>query len=154
MKKIAFALVALVVSCISLNAQVAESAFNLNYKGGSFYQNGTKLTPEQLCSVIGRQTFDEVYKPAKNLRTAGVAVLSTGCGVTAVGAGLVIGGIIEGSSKSGSATAGTISTGVGVIIAGCGAVTAITGGILMGCANKKMKSIIPASNGAGLAFVF
>jgi len=154
MKKVLFAIVFMIIAGFTMNAQVANTNSDFIFHGGKFYQNGTVIAPEQLPSIFGQQVYDNQYKPAKGLRTAGITCLSIGGAATAIGGGLIIGGIVGGNSSAGSAAGGTIAVGTGIITAACGAAVAITGGILLGTANKRMKNLRPASNGAGLALAF
>jgi len=149
MKKIILVLAAVVCAAFSLNAQVMPNgAADLQYQKGNLYQNGQKLTPDQALQVLGSEVYDSAYKPAKGLRTAGITMVSVGGAFTALGAGFFIAGM---ASKSAGDTLLAIP-GTYCVIGG--AAVAIVGGVLWGVGNKKMKNIVPASNGAGLAFAF
>jgi len=149
MKKIIVSVVVMIMACIAANAQVAADNSSLEFRGGKFYQNGSVIAPSQLSSLLGQETYDREYIPARKTRTAGIACLSAGGAVTAAGAGLIIG-----SLGNDYATKGMVLMTGGIIIAGCGAAAAITGGVLLGVANKKLKNLHPASSGAGIALVF
>jgi len=154
MKKLIVVLFAILVASVSMNAQVAKEGSGFVFHGGKYYQNGVLVAPEQLASVLGQLTYDNQYKPAKGLRTAGIVCLSTGGAATVIGTGLIIGGVVSGNSQSGSVAAGTVMVGTGTITAACGAAVAITGGILLGSGNKRLKNIRPAANGTGISVMF
>jgi len=154
MKKFLFALVFMLFTSIVVNAQVSSGNSDLQFRGGKIYQSGTEISPEQLSRMIGQENYDNLYVPAKKLRNAGSACLWAGGAVGAVGIGLITYGAIDGNSSKGSAFGGMVAVGTGVITAAVGAAVAITGGILMGSANRKMKNIHPASSGLGIAMTF
>lgn len=154
MKKVLFVFVFMIMTSFAMNAQISASNSDFEFRGGKFYQSGTEVSPAQLSNLFGQESYDNLYLPAKKMRTAGVACLSAGCGVAAVGAGLIIYGVIDGNSEGGSAFGGMAAVGTGGIVASVGAIAAITGGILMGSANKKMKNLRPATSGVGLAMSF
>lgn len=144
----------MIMTSLTMNAQVSTSNSDFEFRGGKFYQNGIEISSEQLSYLIGHEAFDNQYVPAKKMRTAGIACLSAGSAVTAAGVGLMIYGIIDGNSDNGSAFGGMVAVGTGGITAAVGAAAAITGGILMSSANKKMKKLHPASSGIGLTMAF
>jgi len=154
MKKVLFVFALLIMTSVAMDAQVAASNSGFDFRGGKFYQNGTEISPEELTLLLGKDNFDNQYTPAKKLRTAGVACLSAGSAVAAIGTGLIVYGAVGGNSSEGSAFGGMVAVGTGIITAAVGAAAAITGGILMGSANKKLKNLSPASSGVGLAMRF
>jgi len=149
-----FAFVFMIMTSIAMNAQVASSNSDFEFRSGKFYQNGTVISPDQLSNILGQESYDNQYLPAKKKRTAGVACLSAGSSVAVVGVGLIVYGAVSGNSTSSSAFGGMVAVGTGCITAAVGAAAAITGGILMSSANKKMKNLRPASSGIGLAMTF
>ena len=152
MKKI-FVLALLTLSaCLSMNAQVANTGSFLDYHGGSFYQNGQKLTPEQVSSLIGQQTFDSEYRPGKAEKTAGVICLCAGGACTVTGIGLLAYGLAE-KQNLGEAIAAIVPVEGGLILASAGAASMLVGGILNGVGNKKLRNIARAYNG-GIALAF
>lgn len=154
MKKFIVSVAIMIATCVTSYAQMASGSQDLTFKGGKFYQNGIEVAAEQLPTIFGQETYDNQYIPAKKMRTAGVACLSAGCPVAAIGAGLIIAGAIDGNSTNGSAHGGMVMVGTGIITASCGVIAAVTGGILLGSANKRMKNLRPASSGAGIALAF
>jgi len=154
MKKIFLAIVVFIVASTSMNAQVAKGNSSFEYRGGSFYQNGEKLTPEQLCATIGQQAYEDSYKPGKGMRIAGISMLSAGGAATALGAGMYISALIGRDKSAGQAIGDVAIAAVGVTFAIPGIVVAAAGGVLLGVGNKKLKNIVPASSGTGLALAF
>jgi len=145
---IAILLAGIALSTEVANAQVAADAAGLQYKKGHLLQNGVKLNSEQALQVLGQETYNQFYKPAKALRISGISLVSVGGGVFAVGAGVFIGAMA--SKSAGDAFAAMPA----VIIMGSGAAIAAVGGVLWGIGDSKMKKIVPAKSGAGLALVF
>lgn len=155
MKRLLLVFVAVVFAAVSMNAQVAGDASAISYKGGNLYQDGIKLSPNQVLQALGQETYDNVYKPAKGMRTAGIVLLSVGATSAAIGAGMAISGaVLANRSEPGSSIGGGIETGFGLIFGVSGVAVGAVGGILMGVGNKRLKNIVPASNGAGLALNF
>lgn len=154
MKRIVFIIIATIFACISMNAQVATSNSGLEYRDGGFYQNGIKLTTEQLCNVLGQQTYGNDYVPAKTLRTAGIVCLAGGGAVALLGSGLAIFSSSLAKSNTGAALASNTARNAGIVSGACGAALAIAGGIMLGSGNKKLKNLSAASEGAGVAVAF
>jgi len=152
MKRLILAVVALLLTSISINAQTPIHSY-LEYRGGSFYQNGQKIEKERLCSILGEQAYDKYYKPANALRITGITLLSVGGAAIASCAGLTIAGIIE-TKNNNVETGQSQLTLLGSAIGLGGAVIATGGGICLGAGNRRMKKITYSSYGAGLALVF
>jgi len=149
MKRIILVFAAIVFAAFSLNAQVVSNdASNLQYQKGNLYLNGQKLTSDQALQVLGQDVYDNSYKPAKGMRTAGIALVSAGGAFTVAGAGFFAFGM---ASKSVGDTLLAIP-GTYCIIGG--AAMAVVGGVLWGVGNKKIKNLAPASSGVGLALNF
>jgi len=125
MKHIIITALAILLSCIALNAQTVEQV-----------------------------SFDTNYKQLKNVRTSGIVIMSVGAPAVAVGTGFIAAGIASAQSSAGSAAEGTIEIGSGLILGAVGIVLTACGATMYGIANNKMKRIVPASNGVGLAYVF
>jgi len=156
MKKIVIALIAMLFVSVALNTEIARAQVrgtaaenvSLQYKKGNLYQNGIKLAPEQVLNIVGQETYTNMYKPARAMKISGISLVSVGGGIFCLGGGLFIGAL---TSKS---AADVFVAMPSIYIMGTGAVVAAVGGVLWGVGNKKMKKIVPASSGAGLALVF
>jgi len=153
MKKVFAVLLVTLSLCISAKAQTISNT-GLEYRGGAFYQDGVKIPKEMLSSALGEQTYEDIYKPANGLRIAGITCLSVGGAATAFGAGMFIYALVSDSPDPGQAIGDVFLAIPGTIFGLSGAAVTITGGILYGIGNKKLKNIVPASNGVGIAFRF
>ena len=156
MKKIILLAFLMLSACLSMNAQVANTGSNVEFRGGNFYQNGQKLSPEQLCAVLGSQNYYDVYEPAKRHRTAGIITLAAGAGTTALGTYLLVTAAREaGTEATAMNVVNTVSGSVtGMAVGGLGITAMAVGGIMLGCANHKLRNLKPSANGAGVALSF
>ena len=78
MKKILFAVLALLVLAFQAQAQEIPGPGRLEHSNGEFYLDGQKLLPEQIQSVIGDDIYYETYKGAVVQRNTGKALLIAG----------------------------------------------------------------------------
>jgi len=160
MKRILLVFAAMVFAAVYMDAQVANAplsngAAEILYKSGNLYQDGQKLSSDQVLQLLGQDVYDRSYKPAKGMRTAGIVILSVGAAVTAFGAYTAIeGAVVSKKSEPGSVLGGGVAEAFGIVIVAGGAVVGAVGGTLLGVGSKRIKKLVPASSGAGLALAF
>jgi len=89
------------------------------------------------------------------MKTSGIVLLSVGGAATAIGTGMLIDGIVSADKGgTGKVIGGAFETGLSLYFLIPGVVVAGAGGALLGVGSSKMKKIVPAKSGAGIAFNF
>lgn len=155
MKRFIITAVAVLFACVSLNAQTA----NLTSKGATVFQDGVKISSEQVMSLLP-SPYDEQYARARKMNIGGNVSLIAGGVVAAGGALLTIEGnkIMNSGKDTSTAVAGIFGgaavMGAGITACCIGAGAIITGAILKGCASSKVKNAISVGNNGGIALNF
>ncbi len=159
MKRIFFILI-LTAMTVAASAQYNMSS-ELLKKGGKLYQDGEKLSSEQITQILSPLqngngvSYDVLWGKARNMRTTGVVLTSAGSAafvagpvifivglakVLGSGIGSGIAGDPDGVVGEGDVTAGLVITGAGVAMLGSGIPLWCVGG-------KRMKNIVSDYNG-------
>lgn len=170
MHRLVFLFVALMLSAISLTAQVATNQ-NLEYSGGSFRRNGVKLDKQQLSTILTQSEMD-MYKAGREEQIIGYVCTPVGA-LSIFGGGFLMadGFRVKADQSSGivgqTAIWGPLEIGLGAVLVVGGAACTTFGIIclckghktmlkLAQCHNNPSQTITlsPSRNGLGLALNF